>query len=554
MKALETTANKLEDERNPTACYELCICYFSGFGTAIDYVQATAWLMKACEREQPWARASVHRLLEAMQTSATVQSYPVEDWLMSVVQQGSLIALESLQERNSPGYSRALAAYRKSGLNTSKAGGIHWPTISSKLTLSGHPLPSPELGVLLDIPRNAQKDTLLICATREGRHHVVHQLLDRGANARICNSLGENALHLLSCLDPQEVEAVAGRLFSASIDWTTEAQGSSISRTFEQRPTVAGCPLVRAAAMNRPSILKILFRLETQHETSPTFRQRKIKEANLRKMLAIASRQCHIDVIETIFEHRPEIMININTLGFWIDQRRYTLCALAIASCVSVKATSGFNVPEKFWRAHAHGRAYLENLKRTLHFLCCTGMDVHSTACGGDSNALFFAIRLGRTETVDFLLEGFVAENMFTAFGTAKTTTAAPPHPNHHEKVGLVSAISLSIAQGHRDIFKLLLRTRDGEALKMGIEYPVIFRAAETWRIPHPHRFRPGAKNVRVLFPDVEYEVYKYDDCWFIPWPKKHRDHFYFSDGRLNYPLRYMTDIASSVHRDIALR
>ncbi|KAK0515692.1 hypothetical protein JMJ35_001726 [Cladonia borealis] len=559
-KALETTANNFEDERSSTACYELCICYFSGFGTPTDYDQAAAWLMKACQREQPWARASVHRLLEAMDMSGTVQNSLVEDWLLSATQKGSLIALESLCERGTPLYTRAREAYRKFGLPASTPSGIHWPTISAKLEqLSRSPLPSPERGALLNNRRNAQGDTLLICAAREGRHSMVYQLLDHGADVRICNSLGENVLHMLACLDPQEVETTAGRLFDASIDWTTEAHGNSNSRAFEQRPTIAGCPLVRAASMNSPQILEILLRLETKYEGNLTFRQKKIKEANLRKLLAIACRQCYIDVIEVIFRQRPEVFeTDMNTLGFWIDQRRYSLSALAIASCVSVKATSGFNVPEKFWRAHAHGRTYLTNLKRTLHFLRCIGVDFENMPCRGDLNALFFAIRLGRTQSVQIILDGYVGEDMFEAFGTAnvkgaRTTNEVGRYPNHHKKLGLVHAISLSIAQGHRDTFKILLRTRDGEALKMGNVFPVIYRAATTWRLPHPGTFRPFVEDMRAFFPGIKNEVYEYHDCWILPFFKKNRDHFYFSDGRLNYPLKYMHYIASSVHRDMEL-
>ena len=517
--------------------------------------------MEACQRDQPWARASVHRLLEAMEMSGRVENFLVEDWLMSATQKGSLIALESLRERRTPLYTRALEAYRKFGLHASTSGGLHWPTISAKLEqLSRRPLPSPERGALLNSSRNAQGDTLLICATREGRHSIVHQLLDHGADVRICNSLGENVLHMLACLDPHEAEATAGRIFDASIDWTTEAHGNSISRAFEQRPTIPGCPLVRAASMNSPKILEILLRLETKYEGNSTFRQKKIKEGNLRKLLAIACRQCYIDVIEVLFRQRPELLdADMNTLGFWIDQRRYSLPALAIASCVSAKATSGFNVPEKFWRAHAHGRTYLVNLKRTLHFLRRIGVGFENTPCGGDLNALFFAIRLGRTQSVQLLLDDYVVEDMFGAFGTgkvkgARTTNKISHYPNHHKKRGLVHAISLSIAQGHRDIFKILLRTRDGEALKMGNVFPVIYRAATTWRLPHPSMFPSFVEDMRAFFPGITDEVYEYHDCWILPFLKKNRKHFYFSDGRLNYPLKYMHDIASSVHRDMELR
>ena len=516
-----------------------------------------------------WARASVHRLLEAMQTCVWAQNFPVDDWLMSAAQEGSLIALESLKERNSLAYSRALAAYRKNQLIAPKSRSIHWPSISAKLEGLSRSKASVECVPFLNASMNSLGDTLLICAIREGRHSIAHQLLDHGADVHKINSLGENALHLLACLDTQEVEKVARRLFDSSIDWTIEARGNSINRAYEQRPTIAGCPLVRVASMNKAVLLDILFKLETEYEKDLNFRQRKLKEANLRKILAISCRQCYIDVIEVLLNRRPEILAaEMNTLAFWIDQRRYTLSALAIASCVSAKAVSGFNVPEKFWRAHAHGREYLTNLTRTLQFLLNTGVDMRRTACGGESNALFFAIRLGRTEAVEILLSiqrlssrDNVRDNIFAAFGTAHVRGAnidgdTNPYPNHHQKIGMVRAISLSIAQGHRDIFRILLRTRDGEALKKGIVFPVYFAAVTTWRINRqPRWYKPKVDNMRAFFPGLEADILKYEDCYFMPFfRKKHRDHFYFSDGRLNYPLKYMTDIAMSVHRDIVLR
>ena len=570
--ALETIANKEdEDDRSPTACYELCACYISGFGTAIDHQKATFWLLRACEMGQAWARSTVHRLLEAMQESCP--SEKVEQWLYSAVQEGSLMALESLSERNSPRYYEALGAYRNFTTKSAGPPELQWTKVMAIIDgySRGDDISLGLIGKLED-KLNDNGDTILICACRAGKHQVAHRLLDIGADARTCNRLGENALHLLTCLDTKEVPTMAERLFKENVDWTQEASSSSIPCSLEQRPMIPGCPMVRAVFMNRPRILEVLFRLEKSHELYSSTRQKKIRDANIKKMLALACRQCNIDILEVIKTERSYLWSHdMESLGFWIDERRYSLSALAIAGCVSDRATSGFNVPERFWRCHSHGRLHLENLLRTLRILGGAGIDFNMTPCGGESNALFFAIRHGRADAVNILLAESDNGNMFEAFGLGVTQDFDAADgvlrdegtrlPNHGQKSTLIDAIDLSIERGHRDIFRTLLKTRNHEALEMGITYPIVYSQVKVWWMKDFDKKRwtlaellfPEPEDMRRVFPKVPNKVYKYKDCMRRSLRFRTHDHYFVSDGRLNYPLRYMVSIAMSLHRDIQL-
>lgn len=529
--------------------------------------------------------------------------FPVEDWLFSAVKLGSSLALQSLRSMGSSKYQEALAIYRclsSRFKSTSPKGGLgvttakldyrnldhdnplsnqkksdleefHWPTVMLMLNnlSEGYGDAALARSTIPDDTQNPDGDTLLLCASRAGQHQVVKKLLDLGANANKTNSRGENALHFLACFDEQEVIDVAERLFKANVDCTAEARSSSIVCDFEQNPTSPGCPMIRAVVMDKPKILEILFRLEAKYERHPSARQQKMKERNLRKMLALACRQNNIEVLEVIASERPAIMeSNINSVGFWIDDHRYSLSALAINGCVSDRGSSGYNIPEVFWRRHIHGAAYLDNLRKVLRFLHLAGVDYNVTTCGGDRNALFFAIRHGRADAVEILLEDYNSDQIFESFGVEPDSSTdvvelgpqatRAQSPNHRQKQALVDAIELSISQGHQEIFRTLLRTRNGEALKMGIEYPVFYMNVKTWRAPSyekPWSFIfTEPEDVRPYFPsNVPSKVYRYDEVWKPLFRARSEDHLHVSDGRLNYALLYMVVVAKSLHRDIQL-
>ena len=188
-------------------------------------------------------------------------------------------------------------------------------------------------------------------------------------------------------------------------------------------------------------------------------------------------------------------------------------------------------------------------------------MDYSVTTCGGDRNALFFAIRHGCADSVEILLEDYNLDQIFESFGVEPELgpqTTRAQSPNHRKKEALVDAIELSISQGHREIFRTLLRTRNGEALKMGIEYPIFYMRVKTLRAPSYEKLWgfifSEPEDVRPYFPsNLPSKVYRYDEVWKPLFRGRSEDHLHVSDGRLNYALLYMVVIAKSLHRDIQL-
>ena len=609
VKALEITANNMQDERNAAACYELCLCYISGFGTATDHTKAAVYLIRACERGHLLARSGVHRLLDSIGTMSasksnarpviglsfsaddfnsqhvdrnqitdaegpsafvnTIQSSlsvssgsklsdvsQVDSWLESAVSQGYLVALESLQERQSPLYPRALATYRK--LEVQRGGSeppiaIDWPELCVVLDdLKKEGSPTPE--VLAQLAQSERGGPLLIRAMRAGRHDAVLKLLDVGVNSQTCNAEGENALHFLCCLDESEVDNIAGKLFETGIDWTQEAQTCTIPMTLDPRSFICGCPMVRATILRRPKVLATLFGLETAHEGRLTVRQTKRKENVLRRILGFASQFCYIDILQVLSQYRRDsLQRNFSGTIYWKGSSHFGLTELVLFGPSDIR--SG---PQRSRRCRLHGRAYLESLRQTLYFLQGIGIDLKHTPCRGDTNALFAAISLGSQDAAKILLEDFDDNKKFAVFGTTEAEDI-DQHPNHRRKEGLVRATILAIEKGDLEMIRMFLQTRDREALKMGAIYPVIsdndaLKSSFTIPTPRSSIFQSIPQDVRSLFPDCGNALYRYDDCWKFFLRSRRNDDFFISDGRLNYRLRYMAEIARSKNRSLLMR
>ena len=609
VKALETTADNTQDDRNAAACYELCLCYISGFGTATNLTQAAVYLLRACERGNFLARSGAHRFLDAIGTMSASKSHAkpvmgvsfsaddfnspdvdrnqrvdavgssafvdtiqstlsvssgskpldvsqVDSWLESAVVQGSRVALESLQERQSPLYLQALATYRK--FEVQRRGSeppiaIDWPELCVVLDdLKKECSPIPE--VLAQLAQSERGGPLLIRAMRAGRHDAVLKLLDVGVNSQTCNAEGENALHFLCCLDESEVDNIAGKLFETGIDWTQEAQTCTIPMTLDPRSFICGCPMVRATILRRPKVLATLFGLETAHEGRLTVRQTKRKENVLRRILGLASQFCYIDILQVLSQYRPDTLKgSLSGTIYWIDSCRYGLIELVLLGYADTH--SG---PERPRRCKLHGRAYLENLRKTLHFLQRIGFDLKHTPCSENINALFAAINFRRQDAARILLEDFDDNKKFAVFGTTEAEDI-DQHPNHRRKEGLVRATILAIEKGDLEMIRMFLQTRDREALKMGAIYPVIsdndaLKSSFTIPTPRSSIFQSIPQDVRSLFPDCGNALYRYDDCWKFFLRSTRNDDFFISDGRINYPLRYMAEISRSKNRNLLMR
>ncbi|MCJ1401236.1 hypothetical protein MMC11_004448 [Xylographa trunciseda] len=614
-RALERLASDKSDERSTAACYELCICYLSGFGVGTSELCASEWLVEACRRKEPpelWARSIAYHLLDAMNLldQSKCSQEELETWSLEAAKKGSWVALESLRKMSSTVYYTALVEHRLALSRSIASNHVHASTtlsdideedetnafqLHSSATMGresdfaidafGIYTSGKELLVILD-RKNYNGDSALMCACRASHPKIIHKLLDLDADVQAINRQGENCLHLLPCLDEDDIESVARRLMQHGANLTLEAQDTSIAGGYETSLFVAGCPMTRAITMNRPTILEILLRLEDQDPVEKSARATKLRTSNVRKMMALACRLSNTDALEVIAKYRP-LLFNTNTLngiGYWINGKRFSLPALAIAGCVSDKTISGFDLPGKFWRYLSNGKNHTKSVRSVIELLSSNGVDFCITACGGSTNALYFAIRSGQEDIVEHLLSYSNEFDLFRPFGRShlETTGNIPmarpiqletPYPNHRHKMGLVSAIKLAISQGHIKIFKMLLEWHNSEALDWGQTIPVAFEHAEF--------IQQSFEDLREYFPpyilrtpdlnDVKYlrdkpqrpwtwdlegfhgATYPYDPPSITRYygkssRQKSKHHW---DGRLNYGLLYMSFIATAQHRDL---
>ncbi|MCJ1436345.1 hypothetical protein MMC27_005723 [Xylographa pallens] len=611
-RALERLAADKHDERSTAACYELCVCYLSGFGVGTSELSASEWLIEACRRnepKEPWARSIAYHLLDAMDILDQCQCSrdELETWSLEATAKGSWIALESLRKMSSSSYRLALAEHRLALGRAIESNHVHASGPLSNIVeedethaLQLHSSASVgresdfDIGDLLDYMsgegpttildrRDLNGDTAMLCACRGAHPKIIHKLLDLAADARAINRQGENCLHLLPCLQEDDVKSIACRLIEQGADLRQEAQDISIVGGYETYFFVAGCPMTRAITMNRPMILEILLRLEDKDPRENSARATKIRLSNVRKMIALACRMNNMDALKLIAKYHPRAFNKntLNSIGYWINGKRFSLAALAITGCVSDKTTSGFDIPEKFWRYLSNGRSHTECIRSTIGFLSSNGVDFCSTPCGGSTNALFFAIRNGQEDIVEYLLGCGNGPDLFEPFGKAHlaasaNASAAKPiqlegsYPNHRHKMGLVSAIKLAISQGHIRIFKMLLRWQNSEALDWGQTIPLMIDYSNTLERSREDLCGYFPTDLCALLGDRNGKsrgqspwIYKLNEFYgtnylkgppgiiryyWKPSRKKPED---YCDGRLNYSLLYMSFIATAGHRDI---
>lgn len=228
--------------------------------------------------------------------------------------------------------------------------------------------------------------------------------------------------------------------------------------------------------------------------------------------------------------------------------------------------------PDKF--RHQCSGTILETWTHTI--LRSAGIDFNETKCGGDNNALFHAIRLGRADVVRLILADAIRADPFKPFGVYFDThlheSSAESNLrvglNHRRKTAMVNAIELCINQGHRDIFRQLLQFQNSEALRMGVVYPVNFAGAVTFSSIFRFlvsKIFESSVGLQEYFPEIikhsrlssvlgqsnkeSISAHRRPFNWFFRSSVDVR--YNISDGRLNYSLLYMTVIAKAPHRDI---
>jgi ankyrin repeat protein len=611
-RSLAVLASNVSDHRSASACFELCVCYLSGFGAKVDQDQATHWLLEAARRGDLWAQASSHSILNGTTAQRSSKSDLIDQWLCNAALNGSLKALRDLRLRNSAILSQALEGYRSLYPTYSNSSDMIPENIESLFGVFAqalrvgaieysHPLNENKDTILhlaaqfgrtdvflsgtlasyvrhseLDInARNIYGDTPLLFAARSGSLEIVKVLLDLGADAGLSNHLGENCLHFLVCFPPSDFKEVATLLVGTGADIHQDATGSSIHQNYAGTPFVPGNSLVRAAVFDSSPVLEILLELDAQrHLEAPATveqtRKSRVQVANFRKILAWAYRLCSVDVVGVLLEQRPDIFppTDLRKLTFWVRSTRQSLLSLMINGYISPEAGCGLNFPERFVRYLHHGERWLQNLSVLLSQFYSVGTgSAFDEPCGSSRNALRFAIQHGRTDVVSCILDLPLDDEFqdpFSIFGYEEQTwTVLTANiedfqqsnvPLHRRKLGLVSCIELSITQGHLEIFQLLLRTRGGEALDEGVPYPLVHLVSDYDRhkLIRIVMIYLGYRDVSFYFPNCRPVFHA---------PKLHkimtrirsksRNYLSLSEGKISYGLLYMIFIAKTSHYDL---
>lgn len=615
MKALMTAASDKYARRHAAACFELCKCYASGFGVDGDFDNAYYWLIRACESGDLTARGTVHRLSAAFGRTKDIQDLPIDEWLLEAATKGSLLALEDLRARESLSILPAADIFRDNFIYKADQFGaevstnikdlskflhinsnwstvldeqgntiLHWAATKGQEDIlhsfGKGKQPSAQPSVLNQ--KNNFGDTPLLCACRMGHYHFAERLLELGADASVPNFAGENVLHFLSTFDITDItiDDLAISLCKAGADLEQEAWSSSLHDTiFDLVPMIPGCAMTRAVNLNKPLVLKALLEAQDSLSLDLSDRELRYRRARLGRLFAWSCRMNHVTMLQILIEKRGAILTSdfIKNLSVWVNLRRCSIPALAISGLTTSDQSATPGYPERFLRCLIHGAAYLENLRYTIGLLRKLGVDFSDSRCRGERNALFFAIREGRTDAVTILLENEDNDNPLEPFGTIEylqkmvnsdldcSLKLSDTLPNHGLKAGLISAVSSAIEFGFHDIFRALLQTRNGEALNAGPECPIVC----DWSVhDSPSQEALGVlKDASVYFPrdlttertssiysgsdEIRVRVYFYERTWLTRLFEGQMRKYCLYSGRLNLSLLYMTLIAQSNHRDI---
>jgi hypothetical protein len=433
VRSLRSVAASQRDTRRAAAWMELAVCHTCDISWSNEpefptnsRATALSAMLSAADLGDVWARAVVHRVSKALREDITAR-YAIKSWLFDAASKGSRIALDSLLDLDHIQAREALRTYRTTfcgnpdqlylsiemkpdylrnpGLiiNARKDTVLHWVASTGNEAMF-EAFPSSSLDVLVVNSQNDQGDTPILCAARAGHFNILAMLISRNANASLTNSFSENALHFLTNLDNEDIPTAAQLLVGAGAELDAEAIGNSGNSYLEPKPRGKGCPRLRAIFANNPLALRTLLHLTTDALPVSTAR-RGIPLSSQKYMLAWALRLHHFEILEVLGKYfrNTRLFNSLSETYVWNSGRRYSLPALCILGCVSGSPSSGFDVPEQFFRILNHGKDYTGNLEKSLLFLSSHEPSIFTKPCHDARNALFYAIKEGRGDAVRLL-------------------------------------------------------------------------------------------------------------------------------------------------------
>jgi len=404
------------DPRQDAACWELCICYFSGFGTKQNFILSSYWLCQAAKRGILGAQAHFIRLHQAMKIEPVLvlppsdpvsQSSPILDttasvtretkakWLSFALIGGYLESLADLQLLDPELHAATISEIRDGLAKQPDSEDFQQSLIAE---LSDRPVDLCEecqsiagavvtaaassdfsqLRVLVKTHEGAVNvrdklgNTALIAAARCGRFEALSFLLDQPEiDASICNWYDQTPLHFLNNFPDNEIPVLVDRLADAgaSIDQEAAFPTGSWGDAPRLIPLLRTCPVLQAILLNNGLLLQNLLR--KVHALSPTSPRCRVCEAGsrYRKMMAVAIMLHRVEIIKILLdhlhEHHPSQQTNLQEIEVWYNGELLPVWQLALRGLPAAVA----DLPGSFCRALMYGESYQDSLAKTLEII-----------------------------------------------------------------------------------------------------------------------------------------------------------------------------------------
>jgi hypothetical protein len=433
VRSLQSVAASQRDTRRAAAWIELAVCHACDISSSdgSEFLEdsraaSLSALLFAADLGDTWARAVVQRISQAMGEDIPAR-YATNSWLFDAASSGSRIASESLMDPDLTQAIEALRIYRTTfcgnteqlysgteikpdylrnpGLivNARRDTVLHWVASTGDRAMF-ESFESSSLDAIVVNGKNKQGDTPIICATRAGHFDMLSRLIILNADASLTNSFSENPLHFLTNLDNHDIPTAAQLLVGAGAELDAEATGCSGNAYLESRPRGKSCPRLRAIFANNPLALRTLIDL-TAGSVGASVASQAIPLSSQKYILAWALRLHHFEILEVMEKYfqNTRLFNSLSEIYVWNSGRRYSLPELCILGCVSGSPSSGFDIPEQFFRMLNHGKDYTRSLEISLLFLSSHEPRIFANPCNGARNALFYAIKEWRGDAVRFL-------------------------------------------------------------------------------------------------------------------------------------------------------
>jgi hypothetical protein len=479
---MERVAKDSLDSRQAAAAWELCICYFYGFGAERDWSKSRHWLATAAILGLEVAQAfflrihnamevdtaeTLHRFIQVAAEASIQEIRPDTDprsvvagWLANAVSLGCVSVIPDLRrwalDSNSELYGNAMAGFRRTLGNYLEIPYQIPRSSASTLASSTELLSAVAKGELEDVKAIMQRapellnasgaggDTPLLIAARFGNLEILQHLLrEPQIKVDAYNNDHQNVLHFLHIFDENRVVELVPMLIDLGADTSREGlpvQYSTDAANFSL--PIRCCPLLNAIIRGSMVFLSAL--IIASHSGNSQFPCRVCEVGSrYRKLIAVAISLHSHKAIDIILGHLQEHGLGeqngINGIEVWHQDELIPLRRVPFEGF----ALRGLDLPETFLRAIYHGGDHLQAMQKTIDHIVDDAANKTNTAYA----MLLDSVRHDSSDALDYLL--------CTRFQRQSITSLALEQNFH------MNPLFISIRLGLHSMFKRLFDTND---------------------------------------------------------------------------------------------